>query len=604
MPAYLIFSTENPNSIVDCIARARENARTMRHQIATEMWEALNRFHLELQRPAQRRRAAAGAENATTSTARSSSSASCSRGSPTRRCRARRAGTSCRPASSWSGRRRRRAPSTSTTGSWSATTRTTATASRWRPPADDLQPWAHAAALAVGLRGVPPHLEQRRPARRVIELLILSPSSRARSASRSGRSTPPSRHITRAGARPTTAPSRMPGASTESEAGARSAGCTRELAYQRLDDLVDHGLHAISARPPAPLLPHRRARRGRVLRPPAADGAGGDRREVPHPPPHDATPTRAPCYESFNEVRLQPLAGATQTCSTSTSLIEPPATVISFRDYYGNAVHDFGVPYLHDAPRDRGDERRRHPRGADEPLAGPARGRAGRVARRSGRSPANEALADELAEFLGPSTYVALDGRVGRARRRRSSPRTRRRRARLLPARRRRRPRTPHLPGRHDDRPHLRRRGARGRSGVCQDFAHVLISLCRHAGLPARYVSGYLGSVGEARRRTPGRRRSCRPTAGSASTRRSAALCTGRHVKVGVGRDYADVAVLRGTYQGGGQRRAGGGGEQRGARRESTPSRSSRGGGDEPIARDWSRSRTSARCGSSSAERC
>jgi hypothetical protein len=28
--------------------------------------------------------------------------------------------------------------------------------------------------------------------------------------------------------------------------------------------------------------------------------------------------------------------------------------------------------------------------------------------------------------------------------------------------------------------------------------------------------------------------------------------CTGRHVKVGLGRDYADVAVLRGTYQGGG----------------------------------------------------
>ena len=30
-------------------------------------------------------------------------------------------------------------------------------------------------------------------------------------------------------------------------------------------------------------------------------------------------------------------------------------------------------------------------------------------------------------------------------------------------------------------------------------------------------------------------------------------LCTGQHVKVGVGRDYADVSVLRGTYQGGGQ---------------------------------------------------
>ncbi|MDA7938413.1 transglutaminase family protein [Pirellulales bacterium] len=28
--------------------------------------------------------------------------------------------------------------------------------------------------------------------------------------------------------------------------------------------------------------------------------------------------------------------------------------------------------------------------------------------------------------------------------------------------------------------------------GVCQDHSHVFISCCRHAGLPARYISGYL----------------------------------------------------------------------------------------------------------------
>ncbi|MCA1725422.1 MAG: alpha-E domain-containing protein [Thermomicrobia bacterium] len=50
VPLYLTFATENPHSIVSCVARARENARTMRHQIASEMWEVLNRFHLELQR--------------------------------------------------------------------------------------------------------------------------------------------------------------------------------------------------------------------------------------------------------------------------------------------------------------------------------------------------------------------------------------------------------------------------------------------------------------------------------------------------------------------------------------------------------------------------
>lgn len=50
VPTYLTLDTNNPNSVISCVARAREQARTMRHQIASEMWETLNRFHLELQR--------------------------------------------------------------------------------------------------------------------------------------------------------------------------------------------------------------------------------------------------------------------------------------------------------------------------------------------------------------------------------------------------------------------------------------------------------------------------------------------------------------------------------------------------------------------------
>jgi uncharacterized alpha-E superfamily protein len=49
VPAYLMLDTTNPNSVISCVARARVQAGTMRHQIASEMWEALNRFHLRLQ---------------------------------------------------------------------------------------------------------------------------------------------------------------------------------------------------------------------------------------------------------------------------------------------------------------------------------------------------------------------------------------------------------------------------------------------------------------------------------------------------------------------------------------------------------------------------
>ena len=43
---YLVFDQENPNSIQRCLAAARENARTVREQISTEMWEQINRAYL------------------------------------------------------------------------------------------------------------------------------------------------------------------------------------------------------------------------------------------------------------------------------------------------------------------------------------------------------------------------------------------------------------------------------------------------------------------------------------------------------------------------------------------------------------------------------
>lgn len=45
---FLTFDTENPNSIFSCLARARENARTIRENISTTMWEVLNEFYLEM----------------------------------------------------------------------------------------------------------------------------------------------------------------------------------------------------------------------------------------------------------------------------------------------------------------------------------------------------------------------------------------------------------------------------------------------------------------------------------------------------------------------------------------------------------------------------
>jgi uncharacterized alpha-E superfamily protein len=45
---FMTFDPDNPNSILSCLRRARENARGMRDRITSEMWETLNSFYLWL----------------------------------------------------------------------------------------------------------------------------------------------------------------------------------------------------------------------------------------------------------------------------------------------------------------------------------------------------------------------------------------------------------------------------------------------------------------------------------------------------------------------------------------------------------------------------
>lgn len=45
---FLVWDRSNPGSVVAAVGRARENARGVRDRISTELWEAINRFHLDL----------------------------------------------------------------------------------------------------------------------------------------------------------------------------------------------------------------------------------------------------------------------------------------------------------------------------------------------------------------------------------------------------------------------------------------------------------------------------------------------------------------------------------------------------------------------------
>lgn len=100
------------------------------------------------------------------------------------------------------------------------------------------------------------------------------------------------------------------------------------------------------------------------------------------------------------------------------------------------------------------------------------------------------------------------------------------------------------------------------RRGVCQDFAHIQISCLRSLGIPARYVSGYLRTLPpKGQPRLVGADQShawvsayCGEELGWIEIDpTNKMLASMDHVPVARGRDYGDVAPVRGVYVGGGQ---------------------------------------------------
>jgi len=88
-------------------------------------------------------------------------------------------------------------------------------------------------------------------------------------------------------------------------------------------------------------------------------------------------------------------------------------------------------------------------------------------------------------------------------------------------------------------------------SGVCQDYAHVMLALCRACGLPSRYVSGHLigqgGSHAWVEVVLPIEDGSGAAIASTFDPTHASRGGLG-YVTIAVGRDYLDVAPTSGTY--------------------------------------------------------
>jgi transglutaminase-like putative cysteine protease len=254
-----------------------------------------------------------------------------------------------------------------------------------------------------------------------------------------------------------------------------------------------------------------------------------------------------PAHDSHNELRLRPLENAEQRCLAFELKIDQPAAVLAYRDFFGNHAHSVSVSAPH-----------RELTIVAQSLVE----RPNRPARPSPEMMFRNFLAEDEAhirdycEFLNPSHYVPFSKRLQNlfwmarpAETEDVSVYVARIVAWVRDQFDYQKART-HVHSSVDD---ILKSG----SGVCQDFAHLTIGLLRLAGVPARYVSGYMApaisATGEAalgEQASHAWLEAWLPNAGWTGFDPTHRYRTDeRHVRVAVGRDYADVPPLKGMYR-------------------------------------------------------
>ncbi len=256
------------------------------------------------------------------------------------------------------------------------------------------------------------------------------------------------------------------------------------------------------------------------------------------------------CYEpavreSVMEVRMQPRTDARQRCLSFSLDVSPRANVIMYRDFFGNAVHHFDIPGQHEVIEVGAQ--------AVVEVLPPLVARASEAGNWK-ELDARVAQGDYW-EMLLPSQYARPTELLEKLRaaldlRRRGNPLELLQRLNVeLYEFFEYAPNTTKVDSPIDE-------ALESRQGVCQDFAHIMIALVRQLKIPCRYVSGYLFHEDSAKDRSP---------AGATHAWVEAYLgelgwvafdptnnlpgCE-RHIRVAIGRDYADVPPTRGVHKG------------------------------------------------------
>jgi len=260
----------------------------------------------------------------------------------------------------------------------------------------------------------------------------------------------------------------------------------------------------------------------------------------------------APVSESYNEVRLRPMHDEGQSCLSFRLTTMPASRGTAYRDAYGNWVHQFNVLPEHSRLRVQAESM---------------------VLAHESTEPANRSISlaeldsrrvtweEQHFDFLAPTGYVphltalreissAAEKLAGGSVRGyvEAASSVIHEGFRYVKG-------ATHVHSSIEDALSI---GA----GVCQDFAHLLIGVVRMRGLPARYVSGYLvpnGAANESARQeevigglaSHAWAEVLLPEEGWIGLDPTLGKVVGlRHVRVAYGRDYGDVAPVRGVYKG------------------------------------------------------
>lgn len=254
-----------------------------------------------------------------------------------------------------------------------------------------------------------------------------------------------------------------------------------------------------------------------------------------------------PISESFMEVHMQPRGDGGQRCLAFELDVQPRARIFAYRDYHGNWVNYFDIPQFHSTLT----------------ITATSTVQVGTAYLGDGPLPAS-AWADldaqtgdgDFWEMLSPTALTqptpllhTLAAELGMDQRR-ADPLS------LLTEM------TAALYDAFAYAPDTTRvdspidEALAARHGVCQDFAHIMIALVRGLCIPCRYVSGYIIPNEAHSDRSPEHAShawveaylpglewiSFDPT--------NNLIGHDRHIRVAVGRDYADIAPSRGMFKG------------------------------------------------------